>query len=194
MIISRMLAFTLVAGVALAGCDMLSTRDPQQPQQQTTYLAPTTSDAVLQNFTTAINARDAAGYGRCFADSTRGGYHFTPAGDAAQYASRFASWTSRDEVTYFQNLRAQVPTENTLNVFLDSIVTETASPDSTVLSARYTLVARHNDPSRPTEAHGSMYLTIRADAATQQWAIARWTDVASPPASSWSVMKARFAP
>jgi hypothetical protein len=184
----------LAGGILAGGCDLLSTREPERPQQQTTYLAPTTPEAVLQNFSAAINARDATGYGRCFADSTRGGYHFLPAGDAQQYAARFAAWTARDEVTYFQNLRAQVSADNSLSVFLDSLATETASPDSVVFSAHYTMIARHADPSRPTETRGRMYLTMRADGATQQWAIARWVDVAVPPDVSWSVLKARFAP
>lgn len=186
----------VIACMPFVACDLLSTRDPQPPAQQTNFRTPTTPNIVLENLQAAVNARDAVSYARCFADTAHGTapYRFIPAADAQLYAVRFSTWGVADETAYFLSLKSQVPAGASMTLFLDSLQTEAGASDSTVYSATYTLVANHTDPTRPTQARGRMHLTVKADPVTQLWAIAQWLDVAVPPDASWSVMKARFSP
>ena len=192
------LRFVIVVSlVACASCNLLSTRDPQQPSQQTSFRTPTAPDVVLQNFQDAINNRDAASYTRCFADSSHGGtaYRFVPAADAQQvYAGKFLSWGVREESAYFLNLKSQVSADAEMNVFLDSTKFESQSSDSSVVESNYTLIANHNISSRPTKVVGRMHLTIKPDPLTQLWAISNWIDIAGGTAEpSWSMLKALFS-
>lgn len=190
--------YGIIIGIALCvtiiGCDLLQTRTPQQPSQQSSFITPTSPDVVIQNFQNAIDNRDAVSYTRCFSDSSRSAYafRFTPAADAQQYASTFLTWTIGDETAYFKNLATQTAAANTFDVFLDSLTTIASTADSTVYTALYTLNAQHSDPTKPTQARGTMRLTIKADPLTQQWAITQWIDVSNGTNASWSVMKARF--
>jgi hypothetical protein len=142
----------------------------------------------------AISERDAASYTRCFTDSTHGAaaYRFIPAADAQVYASRFLTWSVKDETAYFISLKSQVPAAASMSVFIDSLATETATTDSTVYSAVYTLLAQHTDASKPTQVRGRMHLTIKSDPATLLWSIATWIDIANGTDPSWSILKARF--
>ncbi|HZV11899.1 MAG TPA: hypothetical protein VFA55_01695 [Candidatus Kapabacteria bacterium] len=190
--------YRLIIGIALcsilAGCDLLQTRTPQPPSQQSSFTTPTSPDIVIQNFQDAIDNRDVVSYTRCFSDSSRSAYafRFIAAADAQQYASTFLTWTIGDETAYFKNLETQTAAANTFDVFLDSLTTIASTADSTVYTAYYTLNAQHSDPTKPTQARGTMRLTVKADPVTQQWAITQWIDVSNGINPSWSVMKARF--
>lgn len=192
---SGVVALALLA-TFLPACNLLSTRDPQPPEQQSNFVPPTVASIVMDNFQSAVNDRDGVAYTRCFSDSAHGpmAFRFTPAADAQSYQSKFLTWGVKDETAYFLNLKSQVPAAATMSLYLDSLQTEAVSSDSTVFAASYTLVAQHSDPSRPTQARGRMHVTVKPDPSTQLWSITQWVDVATTSDPSWSVMKARFSP
>ena len=192
----RILSTLFSAGlVALCGCGLLETRDPEPPgQSSSTFIPPTSPNIVLDNLVSAIRERNTDNYIKCLADSNFSTriFTFVPTQEAqSQYSIVFSSWSVGGERGYFENLKSRTPSTAT-TVLLFSNGTENNQSDSAVYTRGYVLHFEHNVAGVPQEARGTLQFYLATDR-NQLWMIYRWVDVKGGSDFTWSDLKGRFS-
>lgn len=186
------LGFTL----ALAGCGMFATRDPENPiNAGSGFERATTPSLVLRNLESALNYSNAGDYRKCFADTARGlrPYAFVPSVQGMAAApSVFLDWSIDDEEEYLRNIFADLRDGSVASVvFTPSEVSGVQFGDSVRFTADYVVRFPHTRLGAEEEASGSMELTFR-QSQQNEWYIASWRDISRGDRPSWSLIKARF--
>ena len=182
----------------IAGCDLLTTRDPEKPSESSSsFVPPTSPNIVIDNLTNAIRERNTENYIRCFVDSTFSQLRYSfQAAQSAQtaYGPVFHEWDLSSEQNYFQNMCSKVPTGGESTLILTGAQFESIQADSAVYSATYTLVIQHTEKDiQEQQAEGTILLMLSLDR-NNNWAIHRWMDYnKSGNDFSWSDFKARFS-
>lgn len=190
----RVLLLVLLVAACLVGCDLLQTRDTQQPGGQgSTFVPPTSPEIVITNLQGAVREKNKENYRRCLVDtsfSTRV-YQFDPTAEAAaRYAGVFNDWSVVSEEQYFRNL-SESKTNGRSDLFFFSAIMPPQSADEVVFSAKYHLVFQHQNSSIPEEARGNLQLYIARDQRST-WSIYRWIDTRDTSETTWSDFKANF--
>jgi hypothetical protein len=188
-----LLAVVPVAMV-MAGCDLLQTRDPEQPSTSgSTFVPPTSADIVISNLQAAVREKNKENYLRCLVDTafSSRAFQFQPTSEsAARYAGVFSNWTEASEDQYFRNLAESRP-GGVANLFFFNPVVTQQPPDEVIYEARYHLIFQHQSSSIPQEGRGILQLSLVRDQRST-WSIYRWIDSRDTSATTWSDFKGSF--
>jgi hypothetical protein len=190
----RAVWLVLLVAAYLAGCDLLQTRDPEQPGGPgSTFVPPTSPEIVITNLQGAVREKNKENYRRCLVDtsfSTRI-FQFEPTTEAAaRYTGVFNDWSVVSEEQYFRNL-SESKTNGRSDLFFFSTMTTSQSADEVLFSAKYHLVFQHQNSNIPEEARGNLQLYIARDQRST-WSIYRWIDTRDTSETTWSDFKANF--
>lgn len=173
-------------------CGIFETRNPQIPTNtRSTYIPPTSPDAVLQNLISSISDKNSTNYVKCMYP---GFFQYVPDSKSlANYGVIFANWNINSEKYYLDNLIAQSNQNASSNLFLSGTVTSQLSSDSAVTTSDYIIVFQHNKANIPKSAIGNFRLTMRTDA-NSYFYITKWEDFRNHDTDfTWSELKANFS-
>lgn len=176
----------------ISGCDILSTRDPEKPQQQGTSLPPATIPAVLfQNLVYSFEKKITDNYLSCLADSSliNDRYKFTPAGSAVSKYSVFDNWNRESERRYFNNLKNSIPTSKPITISLLNEISNNMG-DEALYQYDYTITFENSTTG--TEIYkGVAEFKIKIDR-NNVWVITEWIDRSISGFNCWSDLKGRY--
>jgi hypothetical protein len=179
----------LLSFVAMEGCDLFQTREPELPTQNTsTFETPTNHDIVLRNLTFAISENNVENYMRCFVDTTLRPYEFEP---SPEEQSKFVLWNLESERRYFQNLGASLSGTSSFSDSIYSRNVTSGPPASAIYFMNYLLYVPHQDSRAPRVVRGNIELYMVEDS-LHRWSIYRWVDKKTTADSTWSYLKAWF--
>lgn len=185
------------AGIALTGCDVFDTREPESPINAGSSFEPaTTPSIVLRNMQSALNFANALDYRKCFSDSTQGlpAFQFQPSVEGLSVApGRFANWDVNDEEAYIRNIFAELASGSVASVsFNPADIVDVPIGDSIRFSADYSVNFPHTRQGVEREASGRLLFTLRLSD-RNEWYITYWQDIAVDDKPTWSLLKARFS-
>jgi hypothetical protein len=178
--------------IQLGSCGLFETRTPQHPfTNRSTFIPPTTPDAVLSNLNSAIVEKNSVNYTKCLGPVL---FQFIPDSKAySEYGVLFSSWNINSEKYYLDNLIAHSDQNSSSNLFLSGTVTSQLSSDSAVTTSNYIFVFQHNKVNIPKSANGNFKLTMKIDE-NGLFYISRWEDFRNHDTDfTWSEMKANFS-
>ena len=195
--------------IALAGCDLFSTRAPESPDTGSNFIwTPATSiDYLIADFTGALQALDASNYTRAFvqpSDSLAGGsqtFEFVaaPGLDESQ-KSLFVGWNIESERAYVSKLKSLLAKGSKLTVLLSNRVVDQSSTTA-ALTADYTISIPVEGSSSviPSVVAGSFQMQLKlasTEQGTKEWRIVSWSDFqpqSGGGSSTWSALKAKLS-
>ncbi len=187
------LFFGIIYGLLeFTSCGIFDTRTPQPPNNiRSTYIPPTTPDAVLTNLTNSIIEKNSNNYIKNLYPVI---YQYAPDSKSlARYSTIFATWNINSEKFYLDNLIAQSDQNASSNLFLSNTIISQISSDSAVVTADYIMVFQHNKVNIPKSAVGNMKMTMRTDE-NSLFYITKWEDFRKNDTDfTWSEMKANFS-
>ncbi|TSA29100.1 MAG: hypothetical protein D4R68_02810 [Ignavibacteriales bacterium] len=182
-IISAFLIFSLVS------CDLLTTRDPEQPNTAGNSNIPATSpDILFNNFKSSIQDKILENYLACFVDpsfSNRKYKFIAAAGLVSQYPV-LIGWNLDSEIQYFKNMKARSKDGQSITLTLSN-GNNTQLGDSAVYQYDYSLSFLANDQPVSSEYKGSVQFKIYQESSL--WVIGEWYDLRKDNFSSWSELK-----
>lgn len=177
------------------GCDLLKTRDPEDPEVSgATFLPPDTYDIVVENLQAAVREKHATNYRQCLVDSNFSDkqFQFEPNSEAAaQHGAIFANWSVEAEENYFSRLSSERPTGVSRLDFVSPVFNNLSSAE-VVFTAKYHLVFQHLNNTIPEEARGNIQLYIALETERSRWSIYRWIDTRDTSQTTWSDFKGTF--
>lgn len=180
----------------LNGCDIFSTRVPENPvQTRDTWIPATTVDIFIQNFKNALNERSTENYLKCFVDSVITGksYEFIPTIESfASYSNIFSNWRVQSEKIYFENLKSKLRGDGSVTLSIFNEDRGTIQGDSVSYSGDYLLIIDHTIETLPKEFSGHLQFTLYRNI-KGEWSIVRWKDFKRADALTWSDLKGRFS-
>jgi hypothetical protein len=185
--------------IVLGGCDLFSTRTPEEPnKKKSSFVPPTSASIVISNFINSITEKNVDNYIACLADTSQGDrfpFFYRPSSEAsATYSSTFMSWNLFSERRYFSTLLNATPTDIIPAISLINGKFDVLSPDSAVFTSSYLLSVKHTIDALAKSYAGTLQLTI-VPRTSGLWSIRTWYDIqnTSDSLQSWSILKARLA-
>lgn len=183
----------LILMFSLISCDILTTRDPEQPNTAGNSNIPaTTPDILFGNFVSSIQDKILENYLVCFVDpsfSNRKFKFIAAAGLVSQYPG-LIGWNIDSETQYFKNMKARSKNGRSITLTLSNS-NNTQLGDSAVYQYDYSLSFLANDQTISGEYKGSVQFKIYLDS-RNQWVIGEWYDLRKDNYSSWSELKGRL--
>jgi hypothetical protein len=178
--------------LSLSSCDLLTTRNAEQPDTLANSNIPATSpDILFQNLKSSIEEKVLENYMQCFVDPSflKKEFKFFPS--TTQYPV-LNNWNLDMEKQNFVNLKTRSKTGNSI-VFGLSHTNLTQFGDSAIYQFDYDLSISANDKNVNGDYKGKGEFKIFLDNRTlQQWVIVEWRDFAIENSSSWSELKWRL--
>ena len=178
---------------SLISCDLLTTREPEQPNTAGNSNIPATSpDILFNNFISSIQNKILENYLACFIDPSFSNkkYKFiASAGSVSQYPA-LIGWNIDSERQYFQIMKAKAKDGQSITLTLSN-GNNTQLGDSAVYQYDYSLSFLANDQTISGEYKGSVQFKIYLDS-RNQWVIGEWYDLRKDNYSSWSELKGRL--
>jgi len=186
-IIAAFLMFSLVS------CDLLTTRDPEQPNTAGNSNIPATSpDILFNNFKSSIQDKILENYMQCFVDQTflQKDFRFIP---SPTLYSNLINWDIDLEKQNFVNLKSRLGTNGTIVLeLLNSTTTQIG--DSATYQSDYNLTISANNQNIDGVYKGKGEFKIYLDKRNPpQWVIVEWHDIAIENSLSWSELKGRLS-
>lgn len=178
----------LILLIFIAGCDLVTTRDPEPPQlPRANYTPATTPEILIQNLINAFHDKIPENYISCFSEKK---FQFSPsAGSAAQFQF-LQSWTYQDERQNFNNIIHAVP--GSAQIVLNLVNQQkNLYGDSVAFAAVYSLSVPFSDEQKPRYYQGNLHFTFIKDQ-NNQWVISNWLDIKDEKYPSWSELKGRI--
>ncbi len=184
--------FILLVIIFLSGCDILSTRDPEKPQQQGTSLPPATIPAILfQNLINSFEKKVTDNYLSCLADSSliNEKFKFIPDGSAINKYSIFENWNRESERRYFNNLKNNIAINKPITI---SLLNEVSNNMGEEALYQYDYIITFENSTLGTEIYkGIAEFRIKIDR-NNIWVITEWTDRSISGFNCWSDLKGRY--
>jgi hypothetical protein len=176
----------------LISCDLLTTRDPEDPDKLGSSNIPATSPQVLlQNLKSSMEEKILENYLACLVDSSflKKKFQFVPAtGSVTQYPV-LNIWDLSSERQYFNNLKSNLSQGANISLqFINAV--NTPLGDSAIYSLDYTLQITSNNLTFAGQYSGSALLKIFLDS-RNQWVIVDWQDIKKENLLCWSDLKGR---
>lgn len=189
----RLTEIFLLVLIFISGCDILSTRDSEEPiTQRSNFTVASTPGILFENLKNSLKEKVVENYLACFVDDSflNKQYVFKPSAGAVSKFQNLLSWDLESERQYFNNLKAA--TKEGVPIILE-LTNEFNSPqiDSAVYQYDYTITLSSNDASIQSIYQGSLQFVINRDS-RNQWVITRWEDIERNAQPSWSELKGRF--
>ncbi len=179
--------------LAVKGCGIFDTRDPESPQTiRSTFYPPTSADIVIDNLTFSQQEKKAENYYKCISVDD---FLFIPDSNAQQeYPEIFNGWNIQAERHYLENLiAAQEGGSSTSVLFLDNERLTQITSDSARYQADYIFVFQHNRANVPKSAKGRISVILSTDPDALFY-IKRWEDFRQSDTDfTWSEFKANFS-
>ncbi len=182
----------LFLSLSIISCDLLTTRDPQEPDKPGSNNIPATSPQILfQNLKNSIDEKIVENYLACFVDSSflRKRFSFVPASGSITQYPVLNSWNFSSERQYFTNLRANLSQGGSISATFSDAV-NTPQGDSAIYWLNYSLQISSNNPNLAGNYSGSALFKIFLDS-RNQWVIVEWQDIKKENLLSWSDLKGR---
>lgn len=186
--------FILIIFLFLGGCDLLSTRAPEEPENRPrNYLVPTTADLVISNLKESLKDGYVEYYLECFADQTfiNKKFRFIPAASALQSFPVFNDWGIEGEKQYFNKLKSLLKENTGVSLTFSDLEYNPQGSGSTIVTASYNLSFQGKDTSFPSQYQGFLQLNLSTDN-RGQWVIVEWIDFKKDNFNSWSELKGRL--
>lgn len=183
----------LIILLCVSGCDLLTTRNPAEPDNRPqNYLTPSTTDILLSNFTQSFKDGYVEYYLECLVDQTflNRKFRFIPSGSALQSFPVFNDWSIEGEKQYFNKLHSVIKDNSTVTLVLSNQVFNPQG-DSATVTADYRLSFNGKDTSFPSDYQGFLQFKLLLDK-RNQWVIVEWQDIKKENYYSWSELKGRL--
>ena len=184
----------VAVAIVVAGCGLLSTRDPEPPVTGNAANPPAFSaETVISNLSASFANKNVSDYAKIFGDTSTLGraYVFVPTQQAsATYAGFFSHWNVDAEMNYFRKAVSSVSSAFTPVVNFGAPTVTQYHSDSTLYEADYTVFIS------PTTYQGHARFAMMPNKNTGVWAIYRWEDYTStqsPQSPTWSDLKGQFS-
>lgn len=191
--IMRKLLLMLAAGLIMVSCDILDTRDPEDPEAgRSSFNSATTPNVLFSNMVSAFSDRLVENYNACFADPLfiENNFRFIPSAGAVSKYPVLNDWDIEAEKEYFRQLIGSVTTDMPIVLnFFDEEVTQLG--DSAVYRYNYTITINSSDESLVTDFAGTGEFKIKRDNRSI-WVITEWTDIRKDENPSWSELKGLY--
>lgn len=185
---SRLSIVLLTLAVAVSGCSLFSTREPEDPVTDSgSFVQPDTPEQVVENVRSAVAELNTLNYRRSLADE----FVFRPTAAAVARESIFDAWGRAQEEQYFSTMAAAAELGSGHSLSLNDESFTVLSEDQFVLDATYVLGVNHQRTEVPTEVQGRLQWVI-VQGSDGLWAITEWTDQEFGSFPSWSDLKAGF--
>ncbi len=171
-------------------CDLLNTRDPQNPDAGNQTL-PTafTKEILIDNFQKSFQQKNIQEYAKLFTDSS---FLFLPTQSAlARYSAVFSSWNKTSESDYFRNAMTAIGAASSPQIFFINSSTIPYHSDSALYMADYTVFVPHTRANITIQFAGRSELYLSPNK-NNIWTIYRWIDFETKKDSSWSELKGQF--
>ncbi len=178
----------LAAVIAVSGCGVFGTRDPEPPiTGGGTYLQPDTPEQVVENLRSAVEELNTLNYRRSFSDD----FEFTPTSTAEANNPIFSGWSTTNEEQYFSAVASAAQFSVGHELTLDNPSAAPVSERMSVVDTGYSLTINHNRPDIPTGFAGQLRWEIE-QGTDGLWRLTRWTDRELGSDATWSDLKAGF--
>jgi hypothetical protein len=174
--------------VVLAGCDLFTTRDAEEPESTSDLCGPaTSSDYVTSVIECALQFHLPEEYLAVF-DAE--GYQYTPDGAALGNYSDLLPWEFNQEANHIRRLFSEqvVPLDSVVWVEFESEESVELGDSARYLEA-YTLYIGHVLEGVPRQVSGRMELTV-VRTIDGTWIVRRWRDEAVGNEATWSDIRA----
>jgi len=186
--------------VAISGCDVFSTRTPEDPDNSgNAFIPPTEPTIVIQNFESSLRGKNLENYLRCFnSDNSipNNKYLFIPSQEASSsFSTLFFNWSLDEERRFFNTFKSLLNNESipALNWIDRKAVIE--NPDSAVFESNYDLFVNFTDINIPKQYNGKLRFVIINDN-NGLWSISKWYDYnlnqSDTILNSFSILKAKL--
>lgn len=181
-------AMVLILAVAGSGCSVFSTREPEEPlEDSASFIQPDTPEQVIENIQTSILELNTLNYRRNMAEDLT----FQPTATALARESVFLSWSRSQEEQYFSAMVAAASLNQGHSLQLNDQTLTLLSESEFVFDATYVLTVNHRRSETPTQVQGRLRWLLR-QGADGLWALQDWTDQELGSQPSWSDLKAEF--
>jgi len=180
--------------VGSASCDLLNTREPEQPiARRTKRELATTPEILFNNLASALKEKFVDDYMSCFVDTVllKRNFNFIPAADVVSQYPVLSNWSLANERDYFINLISQTVEKTPITL----IMTQTDVinfGDSAFYQFDYSMNLSSTNESVENNYKGNLKFKINLDN-SNQWVITEWEDIKDKDFLSWSELKGRFA-
>lgn len=183
----------LILMFSLISCDILSTRDPEQPNTAGNSNIPAISpDILFNNFKSSIQDKILENYMQCLVDQSFLQKEFKFFSSTTQYPI-LNHWDIDLEKQSFVNLKSRLGTAGSI-VLESSYTSTTQIGDSAIYQLDYILTLSVNDQNINGVYKGRGEFKIFLDKRNpQQWVIVEWRDIAIGNSLSWSELKGRLS-
>ncbi len=181
----------------LVGCDLFSTRNPQEPDDSSMDFQPASTHYILfSNFNNSFTKLNVEYFSDCFAEdfqNNKNNFTFTPDADAlARYGVLYSNWNRESEKQFLQGLHSSLPTGSLPILTWKTKKYDIITSDSAVFVGEYLIVLKQKDND---ENYSGISRFVFARGNNGLWYINNWADFrnSSDSLPSWSILKARFA-
>jgi len=182
--------YLIILTIFLFSCDLLTTRDPENPDtQRTSYLPATTPDILFMNLKNSLKEKILDNYMASFVNSsfTNQKFVFQSASESISLYPTLTNWDISSEQQYFSNLI--ISTKEGVPIILDlQNEIKNTTGDSAVYQYDYIISLTPINESIQSSYRGNMKININLDSRSQ-WVISRWEDFKSGDNPTWSDLK-----
>jgi len=182
--------YLIILTIFLFSCDLLTTRDPENPDtQRTSYLPATTPDILFMNLKNSLKEKILDNYMASFVNSsfTNQKFVFQSASESISLYPTLTNWDISSEQQYFSNLI--ISTKEGVPIILDlQNEIKNTTGDSAVYQYDYIISLTPINESIQSSYRGNMKININLDSRSQ-WVISRWEDFKSGNNPTWSELK-----
>lgn len=178
----------LLGSVAMSGCSLFSTRDPEEPLTESgTFTQPDTPEQVIENLQAAISELNTLNYRRSLSETMI----FRPTATALSRESLFSSWSRSQEEQYFSAMVAAASLNSGHSLQLNDQSLTLIDAGAFLLDATYVLTVNHRRTEIPVRVQGRLRWLIE-QSSDGLWSLSDWTDQELGSSASWSDLKADF--
>ncbi len=184
----------LVGIFIFTSCEILSTREPEQPvTRRTQRLLATTPETLFQNLINSFKEKFVDDYMSCFVDTVllNRQFKFIPAGEDVSQFPILSEWNLKNERDYFINIASQTVDKSPITLQLIQTGVNNFG-DSAYYQFDYSIVIVSTNESIQSNYRGNLKFKINLDK-SNQWVITEWEDIREKDYPSWSELKGRFA-
>jgi hypothetical protein len=182
--------FISLLSLLIIGCDILNTREPEQPDTgRKTYLPATTPDILFLNLKNSLKEKVLENYMACFVDNAfiSVPFFFRASPEAVAAYPVLADWDLSGEQQYFNNLSVNTRADTPIILTLQNEIKNTMG-DSANYQYDYIISLTPIGDKLHKTYKGNLEFTIYLDS-RNQWSIARWVDHKIGNNPSWSELK-----
>lgn len=188
----KKIIYIVSLSLILVSCDLITTRNPEDPDKLGSTNVPATSPQVLiRNLKSSMEEKISENYIACLVDSSflRKKFQFIPAAGSITQYPVLNIWNISSERQYFNNLKSNLSQGANISLQIMSEV-HTPMGDSAIYSFDYTLQITSNNLTFAGQYSGSVHLKVFLDS-RNQWVIVDWQDIKKENLLCWSDLKGR---